>query len=760
MGRLPVAAWLGLMVSLGAAPSATAADVVVGTGTPATCSEGAFDAGLVVAHNGTGGTMSFNCGGAAAIVFTSQKVIAKSITVNGAGVVTLSGGNSTRLFSVPASGTLTLRAIGLTNGFAAGDGGAIANFGAVVIENSTIRNSHTVSAFSGGAIISYGPLTITGSLLEGNSAGGGGALYVRFEAGDAVITNSTLRDNRAVSTTSGWGGAILVWDGADITLHGVTIANNQAQRGGGIDNAFANSSVVIDGGSIVSGNSATNAVPGANTRGGGLNTAGDLSLVDSTVSGNQSNSGGGIFNAGAATLTRVTVSGNSADYGAGVNHSGGSIAITNTTISGNIGGVGGGMQVNASGASLVNVTLQGNIGSVGGGVWTATATVTLKNTILAGSVGGGNCSGLSAVSFASQGFNLSSDASCANLTQGGDRTNQNPLIGPLTSNGGPTQTHLPAAASPAVDAGTPTGAPALDQRGRPRPSGLAVDIGAVERQPSDSPPTTVQPPADLRVSAMAGNLVTFRFAPNPLGPAATGFVLEGGVASGAVQAIIPTGSAVPVFSIEVPTGSFHVRMRATRGPETSGTSNEIPIHVNLPVPPSAPDLFSAVVNGDSLALSWRNTFAGGPPAGTILDVSGTFSVQVPLGAAESFAVNGVPPGSYTLRLRSLNNGGTGPLSAPVSITIPSACSGPPGPPSNVLGYRVGNTVSVLWDPPASGPAASSYILNVTGSFVGGFATATRALSGQVGPGSYTMNVVAVNPCGASAATAPQTVVVP
>lgn len=82
---------------------------------------------------------------------------------------------------------------------------------------------------------------------------------MRFEAGDADISNSTLRDNQAVSTTSGWGGGILVWDGADIALHGVTIANNQAQRGGGIDSGFVNSSVVIDGGSTVSGNSATDA---------------------------------------------------------------------------------------------------------------------------------------------------------------------------------------------------------------------------------------------------------------------------------------------------------------------------------------------------------------------------------------------------------------------------------------------------------------------------------------------------------------------
>jgi hypothetical protein len=64
-------------------------------------------------------------------------------------------------------------------------------------------------------------------------------------------------------------------------------------------------------------------------------------------------------------------------------------------------------------------------------------------------------------------------------------------IGNLGTNGGPTQTHLPSAASPAVNA-IPAGTAGLcdggltaDQRGQPRPSGAACDIGAVERQASD-----------------------------------------------------------------------------------------------------------------------------------------------------------------------------------------------------------------------------------------------------------------------------------
>jgi hypothetical protein len=56
-------------------------------------------------------------------------------------------------------------------------------------------------------------------------------------------------------------------------------------------------------------------------------------------------------------------------------------------------------------------------------------------------------------------------------------------LGPLADNGGLTQTHLPLEGSPAIDAGDPlvTGAPATDQRGLARISGV-IDIGSVELQ--------------------------------------------------------------------------------------------------------------------------------------------------------------------------------------------------------------------------------------------------------------------------------------
>ena len=144
-------------------------------------------------------------------------------------------------------------------------------------------------------------------------------------------------------------------------------------------------------------------------------------------------------------------------------------------------------------------------------------------------------------------------------------------------------------------------------------------------------PTTVQPPNSLHVSALSGNLVTLRFRASTLGPPATGFVLEGGIFPGQVLASLPTGSDAPIFSIAAPSGSFFVRMHAVQRPEKSAASNEIQIHVNVPVAPSTPDMFRATENGDTVVLAWRNTFAGGQPASLLLDVGGACHRTDPVG---------------------------------------------------------------------------------------------------------------------------------
>jgi hypothetical protein len=126
--------------------------------------------------------------------------------------------------------------------------------------------------------------------------------------------------------------------------------------------------------------------------GGGIRSAGVLTLADSTISANQavgteflSGHGGGVLNdGGTMTITRCTISNNSAQYRTGssgdipsasgggiLNFSGGSLTITKSTISGNScsvhdsfglnfgGGFGGGIS-NGGSMTVGNCTITGN----------------------------------------------------------------------------------------------------------------------------------------------------------------------------------------------------------------------------------------------------------------------------------------------------------------------------------------------------------------------------------------------------------------
>lgn len=272
-------------------------------------------------------------------------------------------------------------------------------------------------------------------------------------------------------------------------------------------------------------------------------------------------------------------------------------------------------------------------------------------------------------------------------------------------------------------------------------------------------PAAPLPPTDLYAADIRGNRVTLRFTPPAFGFTPTAYIIEGGPTSGSVASTIVT-PPVPVFSFDAPTGAFFLRVRTQSGALLSGPSNEIQIFVNVPALPSAPENLLALVNGNSLTLTWRNTFAGGEPTSLVLDVTGSVVASLPVGFTDTATFNGVPAGTYTLALRAINGTGSSFPSPSVTVTIPGACSGAPLPPTRFAAYKIGSTIFVVWEPAASGPAPTGYVLNVTGSFVGSFPTTARGMSGTVGPGTYTLSVQATNACGASAATAAQTVTIP
>ncbi len=262
-----------------------------------------------------------------------------------------------------------------------------------------------------------------------------------------------------------------------------------------------NSSFILDD-VVIEENKITNNING----GGGLHcTAVPMfHLNNVTIRNNQalSANGGGLFIEGCNTiLTNVTINGNEAGASGGgiyfTNYGNDStLQMTNVTIYGNLAQTsGGGLYLNYPGfrsitSVITNVTFANNqtigVGSNGGNIYNNATTLSLKNTLIADGLANGspnNCAGNPLPNITSLGYNLDSGNTCG-LTATGDITNTNPLLASaLADNGGSTQTLALLAGSPAIDAGTCSGAPAIDQRGVVRPQGAICDIGAYEAYP-------------------------------------------------------------------------------------------------------------------------------------------------------------------------------------------------------------------------------------------------------------------------------------
>jgi predicted outer membrane repeat protein len=182
-------------------------------------------------------------------------------------------------------------------------------------------------------------------------------------------------------------------------------------------------------------------------------------IYDSLISGNIAQGfGGGVQSDAKSKLTNSTISGNQSvlENGGGWYQTHGSIDLTFVTVANNsAGGGGGGVFANQEGGSEL---------------W-------FENSLLSNNAGG-NCGGGEIITL---NHNLSDDATCQDSFTGTkDPNNANAKLGPLANNGGPTLTHKPQAASPAIDKGTNLATTPKDQRGVARPKGTTSGIGAVE----------------------------------------------------------------------------------------------------------------------------------------------------------------------------------------------------------------------------------------------------------------------------------------
>jgi hypothetical protein len=190
--------------------------------------------------------------------------------------------------------------------------------------------------------------------------------------------------------------------------------------------------------------------------------SGDLTIQNSSFYGNSAGEGGGIFNGGSMQIVNSTFSGNQAEEGGGILHA----AYTD--------------------ADLSFVTVTENSAISGGGLEVDRSRINITNSIVAAN-SPQNCLG----NFLPINSNLDDDGSC------GFSIIDDPQLGPLADNGGPTHTHA-ITFGPALEMADPctktvnniSSTVLQDQRGVTRPQGVACDLGAYEAELSAlmSPP--------------------------------------------------------------------------------------------------------------------------------------------------------------------------------------------------------------------------------------------------------------------------------
>lgn len=381
--------------------------------------------------------VNFDCG-KAVIHLSAPLSITSEIDLDGGGLITLSADNVTHHFDVVVFGYVQIRGISLVDGYALNTvhaitptAASIVNHGALQLTNVTIANSRAEGPLSAGGIANFASLIGDNLRFENLEGGSAGAIY---DLGGTSIQNSTFANNR--------GGESGVVVSLGSTGFGDSIfRNNVGENGSGVMTlkvitnppegvyprswgSFWRSSLIQNKGGNCAATSSQN---------------GNLTITYSTVASNTTTSGGAICikgnNAGLSNIVYSTISGNhtaepTLDFTG--NHS---LWMANVTIAGND-------TDNSYGAALL----------AGSDVF-----LDARNLIIATS----GQQGCVLRNPGRQGFasSILPDASCMAPYPYQDVYHlplsivADPLLGPLSDNGGLTLTHLPAAESPAKGIG-------------------------------------------------------------------------------------------------------------------------------------------------------------------------------------------------------------------------------------------------------------------------------------------------------------------
>src|SRR5215211_1332008 len=261
--------------------------------------------------------------------------------------------------------------------------------------------------------VSASDVTIEGlTATNGSITGAGGGIFL--QAGNLSLSNAAVSGN----TSTGHGAGIYVNTGT-LTADSSTISDNHATTtyGGGIGTKS------------------------------GVSGAGATTIVNSTISGNSAAlfGGGAYFNyRSSATVTNSTIYDNDSDEGAGLYH---------------FGQQPGGPGLVVTGSTVTHNTATDRGGGIASSGTPASTQPTIRNSIVSGNsaVTGPDLSAEDGSMDAAFSLIGAVDPDTAINQTAPDILGQDPQLGPLANNGGPTLTQKPAAASPVIDAGSAFG---------------------------------------------------------------------------------------------------------------------------------------------------------------------------------------------------------------------------------------------------------------------------------------------------------------
>jgi len=468
---------------------------------------------------------------------SGEIAINQPMTVVGPGAdkLTISGNDTSRIFNISTASTtpiaVTLAGLSLNHGHATGNnlGGAIfASNVSLTLQDAVLESNY---ALQGGAIFLHSDTGVASAskLMRTTVANNNAKAIFGIAGGILAGGGATLQiaDSSISANMSGQDGGGLIYNVATTTISNSQVTGNHTASGAGGLAIFRASSLVGTFGATISNSTISGNTTTGN--GGGLSVINVVAtLTGDTIVGNSAaNYGGGIFvfdstspTATQLNLQQSSVSGNSANsFGGGIDVSGAlSVSIERSLVALNsvydAGGGGGGVALHyaKTSASIDNSTIYGNYAyNNGGGVGifaAATGNVTtFSNTTIAGNftfnyasngilgAGTSHILGCVVANNASHSSNQDVDGTFAEtyslirnvgsatlLVAPGNKNGQDPLLGALAVNGGPTLTMMPALSSPVLDAGDPALTNGSDQRGLSRVVNGRADMGAVERQ--------------------------------------------------------------------------------------------------------------------------------------------------------------------------------------------------------------------------------------------------------------------------------------